>query len=378
MQLLRNLLFSVFSISLLVITPGQLRGQGHQPVFPDLTGEPLIQSVREAYRPAFVLDFSNARDTLFGRIYAHNDTLTCVYSGHQLYLDPTADPTSWAYQNGALWGINTEHTWPRAKGADNGAPRADMHHLHPTRIAVNAARGNDPFAEIDDAQTDQWFYLTMVQSTTPMENIDLYSEKITGYFEPREDHKGNVARAMLYFYTVYRQEADAADPNFFEVQRVTFCQWHYQDPVDQLEWERTWQIATYQDGKPNPFVLDCTLPARSYCQDLDLNCDPVSSTQQAEPQATVRWGELSPNPAHGLSQFSFSLTSSARIRVDLYDSGGAYLGQQDLGRQGAGEHRWTLDPNRWPSLPSGLVFCRFRADDGRRIYQHTARLIHLP
>lgn len=43
------------------------------------------------------------------------------------------------------------------------------------------------------------------------------------------------------------------------------CDWHLKDPVDSLEWARTFQIAQFQDKKPNPFVLDCSLARRTYC-----------------------------------------------------------------------------------------------------------------
>lgn len=367
----------LFRTAFLLLLPTFLPAQGHQPVFPDLGGAPLIQALRDAYRPAFVLDFADARDTLFARVYARQDTLTCVYSGHQLYLNPDADPTQAAYQNGALWGINTEHTWPRAKGADDGNPRADMHHLHPTRIAVNAARANSPFLEIDDQQTDEWFYLTFTQFSIPQENIDLYSEATDSAFEPREDHKGNVARAMFYFYTMYRQEADAADPDFFGPQRLTLCQWHYQDPVDQLEWDRTWQIAAYQDGKANPFVLDCTLPARSYCEDVDLNCVPVSA---AEPEPKTRLLKLDarPNPFYQDTRLDFTLPASARVQVELFDPQGRRLGVRDLGQLPAGEQQFQINTSQWPDLPAGLLFCRLRVKEPKRSYSQFLRLLLLP
>ena len=64
------------------------------------------------------------------------------------------------------------------------------------------ARADFPFAEIPDNETDTWYYLTLTLNTIPSSNIDLYSERRNGFFEPREDHKGNVARAMFYFYTM--------------------------------------------------------------------------------------------------------------------------------------------------------------------------------
>ena len=61
---------------------------------------------------------------------------------------------------------------------------------------------------------------------------------------------------MFYFYTMYEQEANIADPNFFQVQKNTLYEWHLYDPVDVLELDRTALIARYQDGYVNPYILN--------------------------------------------------------------------------------------------------------------------------
>lgn len=232
-----------------------------QTIFPGQTGQQLIDNLVATYKPSVVLDYDTARDTLFGVIYNHDDSLTGVYSGYTIYLDPAQDPSSYAYAHD----INTEHTWPRSKGA-TGMAKSDMHHLYPTRVEVNADRSNDPFAEIPDADTDRWYRKDQMLTTIPTQNIDQYSEKDfdLSHFEPREDHKGNVARAMFYFYTMYKSKADSADPNFFPFEKNILRNWHQQDPADALEETRTNLIAQYQDNKPNPFVLDPTLVDRAY------------------------------------------------------------------------------------------------------------------
>ena len=66
---------------------------------------------------------------------------------------------------------------------------------------------------------------------------------------------------MFYFYTMYQVEAD---DNFFEEQKEVLKTWHEQDSVNSDEIFRTLQIATYQQNKPNPFILDGTLIERAY------------------------------------------------------------------------------------------------------------------
>ncbi|MEM1320688.1 MAG: endonuclease [Bacteroidota bacterium] len=341
-----------------------------QDLYPGLQGQPLLDQLVMDFEPDTVFDYGDARDTLFARIDVQNDSLICVYSGHKVFLPPGVDPTQGVFMNGVDDGINTEHTWPQNFGAGAGPPRRNMHHLFPTRVAVNSARGNDPFGEINDAATEEWFYLNRRQTGIPNSAIDSYSEARNGRFEPREDHKGDVARAMFYFYTLYRTEADAADPTYFGQQRQTLCNWHFQDPVDRKEWNRTMGIAQYQ-GKANPFVLDCSLPERCYCEDVDLNCDPTS-TEEAFP-AAFELLPATPNPFTQQTELHYRLEQSAQVRLTVTN----LLGQQWLlvdEAQGAG--RYTVP---WQAKPqaTGLLFYRLEVAQGGRWEAVTQRMLQL-
>jgi len=269
-------------------------GQFHEDVLPGQMGGTLINNLKAEFRPNTVLTYSNARKLMYRQIYNVDDSVTCVYSGHKLYLNPnSSNPIGDLIRNGAADGINCEHTFPQSKGAGSGNPRSDMHHLYPARARVNEARLNFPFGDIDDRQTDRWFKGNREQGSIPIVDIDAYSEQINGVFEPKEEHKGNVARAVFYFYTIYREVADAG---FFSDQRTTLCNWHYQDPVDSLEWERNKIIAEVQDDKRNPFILDCTVASRAYCPDIEEKCD---LTSIAEIDARYGNTKVLPNPSYG-------------------------------------------------------------------------------
>lgn len=277
---------------ILLLFPCLLQGQQ---IYPNLSGDALLDAVVSDYKPLFVLDYSEARDVMYGEIYSVNDTVYCVYTGHALYLPQGVDPSVHLYMNASTNGINAEHTYPQSKGAneDNGNPHSDMHHLYPVRTGVNTARGNLPFGEINDNQTTNWYYKTEIKNEIPDININKYSERISSSFEPREDHKGNVARSIFYFYTMYEADAMEADPLFFEAQRETLCEWHYADPVDDLELERTYQIAGYQDDLPNPFVIDCSIPARTYCDQLSESCENIVSNNSIPQEPEI---SIYPNP----------------------------------------------------------------------------------
>ena len=297
--------------------------QGFQTVFPGLDGNDLIDSISLNYRPSVVLDYANARDTLYARILSvEDDSLRCIYSGHTLYLDPTSDPTQYIFQNGGTNGMNTEHGYPVGKGATQGTNAySDMHHLFPTRIAVNDARADKPLLEVPDGQTQKWFINNLVQTNIPTSNIALYAESGSNAFEPREASKGDLARAVFYFYTVYRNQANAADPNFFESQRSTLCLWNAQDPADAAELAKTWRIGAYQENKPNPFILDCTLAYRSWCPEVSPVClSGVSQAQNRQLNARIY-----PQPAGSLAYLQLNLSESGFVRCRVLTSTGQEL-----------------------------------------------------
>lgn len=349
-----------FSLVLLLLIPAKTAAQ---PYFPGLSGQALIDALADEFRPNNVLSYGDARDELYGEIDRVNDSLYGVYTRFGIAMTPGADPSSDAFSKG----INTEHTWPRSKGADNGNPESDMHHLFPTREEVNTARASLPFGEIDDNTTDQWYYLGFEVGNPPSTNIrDFYSElKINQRFEPREDHKGNVARAMFYFYTVYRQEADAEDPNFFPPQIADMCNWNALDPVDDRELERTLAIAEFQDGKVNPFVTDCNLLKRAYCPNLPtINC--LSSTEELEQidaglVSVVGVGRSSARQAF----VTLSIKESVRLEVEWLDLLGRKAGFESRDWLGIGTYQLTMthEVARGTNSSSGPYVARLRITD---------------
>ena len=238
----------------------------HIPVFPDLQDVELKDSLLEKY--ALVNALSDQRDTLFAKVDGISGKLTCIYTDYTITLNPNADPTQDAFSKG----INTEHCYPKSKGAGDNSGEFNMHHLFPAKEDVNNYRASKPFHDIPDNLTQHWYYLTNDMSSIPTQNIDLYSEGNSEAFEPSEAQKGNIARAMMYFYTFYTNQANAQDPNFFWDQLDELCTWHFEDPVDEDEWNRTFAIAKYQEDKPNPFVLDCSVAARLYCNEISQEC----------------------------------------------------------------------------------------------------------
>ncbi|BDS12133.1 endonuclease [Aureispira anguillae] len=327
------------------------------------SGQNLIDSLVFSYKPDVILGYDEARDTLFSKVYTFQDSVRCVYTGHQLYLNPSVDPSTALYSGGIGNGINTEHTYPQSKGASIGNARSDMHHLFPVRAAANSARNNFPYGAIDDNDVTTWYYLTLSESnpTYDLENyskLDLYEPA----FEPRNTHKGNAARAMFYFYTMYKSEADAADPTFFAKQVATLCQWHLDDPVDSLEWERNLIIATYQENKVNPFILDCSLPYRTYCPHLPQNSCFTGNLTLAD--FGVELYQNYPNPANIETLIQYELARTTKVTLILYNTTGQVLHVVPKKEQTAGLYQENLQCS---SLPNGIYMYRLVLEQGGKM-----------
>ncbi|HRI59075.1 MAG TPA: endonuclease [Saprospiraceae bacterium] len=364
-----RLLFFAFLGALAV---PKLSAQIYQPVFPNLTGDELLDSVASHYRPTVVLDYANARDTLFASVLTvEDDTLRCIYSGYALYLDPTQDPTQYVYLNGSSLGMNTEHAYPQSKGAADGNARSDMHHIFPARIPVNEARADVPYAEIPDAQTQKWFRGTQVLTGIPTQDKDAYSESRTGInFEPRESVKGDLARAVFYFYTMYRAQANAADPNFFESQRPTLCQWQQQDPADSAELIKTWRIAPYQEGKPNPFILDCTLAYRCWCPEVPTTCETMTAKSPVIDLSDLR---LLPNPFSGTGQLEMTSPFDGSMEITLRSVTGQEIAGWQIGEVANGSLHLPIEISNLATGQVGLLDVRLW--NGKKFAQGVLKVV---
>lgn len=254
----------------------------HEDVLVNLSGEALEEALIETYTPLTVIDYDFARDTLYLKIDAINRNLSCIYTGLTLPIPEGEDPTQAVYLNGDKNGINAEHVFPQAFFTDASPPISDMNNLYPSRAKTNNDRANHPFGESPDNLTDIWYINAEERNSIPPSNIADYSEiylsNADNRFEPREKVKGDIARSMFYIYCIYSKTAyaEAGVESFFQSQKETLCNWHFQDPVDEVEWTRTQKISTYQ-GNKNPFVLDCSVAQRLYCESHTESCKPVSA-----------------------------------------------------------------------------------------------------
>lgn len=207
------------------------------------TGSALLAALDRIVCRARVLGYDAARDSMYARVEDpdNDDLLADIYTGRVATVNSRA--------TAATANFNTEHSWPQSKGALNDPAMSDIHHLFPSDATANSERSNLPFGVV---VTPSW------TSPDPDGDGDVSKRGLdangTMVFEPRNAKKGDIARAILYFYVRYNSRRT---PNFtlgnFLIEEPTLIQWAAADPPDAFERQRN-SLAFRAQGNRNPFI----------------------------------------------------------------------------------------------------------------------------
>ncbi len=221
--------------------------------FAGLAGPDLVAALHtythDAYRPiepeldrgGMLNRYTTARHLMFTQVErflppdGDEPGVECVYTGRFVATGPDEEPD---HQD-----VNAEHVWPRQRlDADDESAlfshqESDIHHLFPSDARANAARGHLPFGEADSDR--DLGYLPAVVGT------DLNGDRV---FQPREERRGDVARALFYVSVRWGLEVEAPEEDVLR-------RWSGTDPVDARERMRN-DAVEGQQGNRNPFV-DC-------------------------------------------------------------------------------------------------------------------------
>lgn len=132
-------------------------------------------------------------------------------------------------RNGTVW--NREHVWPQSKL--NGASKSDFHNLRASDSKTNSNRGNLDFVEGSGR-----------------------NKKTGNGYYPGDEHKGDVARILLFMATRYKDNLTLpnrpkgkGEMGYLNV----LYKWHLEDPVSQFEINKNNYIYTVQKNR-NPFI----------------------------------------------------------------------------------------------------------------------------
>lgn len=170
--------------------------------------------------------------------------LVLAYSGERY---PVSQFNGWTY-------VNREHTWPNSRGVGKSGPGADKHMQRICEQKINSSRGNLDFGEVDRA-TGQAFT-----------GINAGNYKGNGYFEPKDEFKGDTARIIFYMATMYSSlELERPDntslynywsASYYHGDFEALYKWATTDidPVSDFEVNRNNVVDSMYQHNRNPFV----------------------------------------------------------------------------------------------------------------------------
>lgn len=147
---------------------------------------------------------------------------------------------------------NREHLWAQSWANNDGTHKTDLGHVYPTDGYVNNRRGNYAFGEVRNA------------SWTSQNGGKLGSNAVAGFsgtvFEPIDEYKGDIARALMYVSVRYYTEDSSWDNSDMTTKSVIkdwamtmLLRWHKEDPVSQKEINRNNAVYNIQHNR-NPFI----------------------------------------------------------------------------------------------------------------------------
>ena len=174
-------------------------------------------------------------------------------------------------------GCNVEHSFAKSwwGGAKNDAYK-DCYHLNPSNSTANSSRSNYPLGVPVKEFKSNTGSLKVGKLHHDSLNVDFY------VFEPKDEYKGDFARAYFYMATCYGRDKEGnydatitsqyhgwrldnkdvgsrfamQNDNYLEFQpweQEVLIQWHRQDPVSQKEIKRADAVSNFQHNR-NPFI----------------------------------------------------------------------------------------------------------------------------
>ncbi len=222
-----------------ILTSGHVRSAGSNDI--------LVESCadkKNCFKQEIPNTYKQARKYLFGDIYLQgrsgNYKVKDVYCnqdvGESAGVGPMLIPNHQV--------MNCEHSWPQSrfnKRLSTNTQKNDLHHLFPVNSRANSSRSNHPFGEVNGRTVNS----NCTDSHIGQVN---YKDESTTSFEPPQEIRGNIARALFYFSTRYELPIG-------EAQEYYLRRWHKEDPVDEFEMNVNNRIYEIQNSR-NPFIDD--------------------------------------------------------------------------------------------------------------------------
>jgi hypothetical protein len=200
-----------------------------------LSGTTLKNALHDLIDNNTYANYDGAKLFLFQTLDNNDGVVRCVYTGQDYTISSSYNGSSTP---------NTEHTYAQSWFGTSEASikKADVHHLFITNANVNSSRSNYPFDVVSNVSNTYTYangYVSKKGTNSAGRTV----------FEPADQHKGNLARALLYFHVRYNMTLSQGGVDMLE----TLINWHNEDPVDSAELTRNTLVLGHQ-GNRNPFV----------------------------------------------------------------------------------------------------------------------------
>ncbi|WP_397363161.1 endonuclease [Olleya sp. R77988] len=252
--------------------------------------------------------------------YENDNTILDIYSE----IPTGADSYNYTYstdQCGNYSGegscYNREHLVPQSSFNEASPMKNDIHHVYPTDGYVNGGRGSFAFGTVASA------------TNTYSNGSKKGSSAVSGYsgtvFEPIDEFKGDVARALLYFATRYESTVNGytsfdmfngTNDQVFQTWAIDLLlDWHNNiDPVDQRDIDRNTAAYNFQ-GNANPFISHPEYANAIWNPSPDTQA-PTTPTSLAASNPTATTVDLS---------WTASTDDTAVTTYDIYVDGTFYV-----------------------------------------------------
>ncbi|MGM9809376.1 MAG: endonuclease I family protein [Paludibacteraceae bacterium] len=219
----------------------------------------LKSTLGQIIRPHTAIPYGSGAESTWGVFYYsdQDEEGYCM----DMYCDSWKKFTS---VGAVVSGCNIEHSFAKSwwGGTKNDAYK-DCYHLNPSNSTANSSRSNYPLGVPTKDLKDQSVTGSLKVGRATYEGETFY------VFEPKDEYKGDFARAYFYMATCYGDELtwrlDNKDVGskyamrndsyleFRDWEIEVLITWHRQDPVSEKETKRMDAVSDFQHNR-NPYI----------------------------------------------------------------------------------------------------------------------------
>tara|TARA_B100001758_G_C18416772_1_gene620751 strand:+ start:3216 stop:5357 length:2142 start_codon:yes stop_codon:yes gene_type:complete len=245
-----------------------------------------------SYYDDLMIAFFEARDTTEDR-----RVVTCVYSGENKIYNEPFDFTANGYSREHTYC----HSWMPTNPAYSLPEYSDYHHLFPANLnSANILRSNKPLGEVVN-QTSSFLGCKL--------GTNANGETV---FEPRDKHKGDAARAIMYEAICYTTISGNSWALPSSQDQMILKQWHFQDPPDNWEIARNDFIDSLQ-GNRNPFID--SIDYVCFINFSDMTYDPLACLPASTEDISSNKFIIYPNPCNNHLNLHVDATTISSYQI---------------------------------------------------------------